>query len=178
MSGRGRGGKGLGVKTVPIYSLTNKKGFSLFIRDFEEEHLGGQVMLTVDMMDSIKNHLKVHKKDTASHTNETLYLKFPKNQQKEAKHYQDLLADLFKYDYGKDWDLLMPFDVRKVTDKKRATVRKPCKVGQERNPATNRCKKISTTKSCPANKIRNPATGRCVLKTGAIGKRLFKNKKL
>ena len=37
---------------------------------------------------------------------------------------------------------------------------------------------MSEKKECPENKIVNPKTGRCVLKTGAIGKKLLKNKEI
>ena len=66
----------------------------------------------------------------------------------------------------------------KATKTKKATPvpPKPCPPGQERNPATGRCKKLDgaraaptqkkvmalkKTTECPPGKVRNPATGRC-----------------
>lgn len=40
----------------------------------------------------------------------------------------------------------------------------PCPAGQERNPTTNRCRKIAVAKNqepCPTGQERNPETGRC-----------------
>jgi hypothetical protein len=47
----------------------------------------------------------------------------------------------------------------------------PCKVGQERNPVTNRCRNSATAasalKPCRADQVRNPATNRCRSVTSA-----------
>ncbi len=46
-----------------------------------------------------------------------------------------------------------------------AALLKPCAPGQERNPATNRCRSVGTASNtiqpCPAGQERNPSTNRC-----------------
>lgn len=53
----------------------------------------------------------------------------------------------------------------KTDEKNTSTTPASCPSGQERNPATNRCRRIvasvQSTSSCPAGQSRNPQTGRC-----------------
>lgn len=57
-------------------------------------------------------------------------------------------------------------------EEEHATSPKPCQPGQERNPATNRCRAIVTTANvlltpCKTNQVRNPQTNRCKAVAGA-----------
>ncbi len=60
----------------------------------------------------------------------------------------------------------------KASKVKPASTRKPCASNQYRNPATGRCKLISSTtaKPCASNQFRNPATGRCKLISSSTSK--------